>query len=554
MPDRPWIDHYDNGVPHSIAYPQIPLQSFLSESARKFPGKVCTICESREITYSQMDDLTTTMARSLVFLGLQKGDRVGILLPNLQEFVISFYATLEAGGVVAAINPFFTPAEIIHQSNDAGLKFLVATHSSYKIINSFRQDLKIDRVIVVNDREVVKGLQTGEKKVAKPDLIFEDVIDPDFSKNVNLPAVSGDDPAVFQYTGGTTGIPKAAIGLHRNLVANTVQFRRWLVDIKPGNEAFLMAIPMYHVYGMVIGMSLCIEAAGLLILIPNPRDVLHLVEELQRHRATIFPGVPSLFGMIASNPDVSSGKYNLRSVKAAISGSAPLPKNVKVKFEALISGQLCEGYGLSEAPTATHCNPLHGVNKDGSIGLPLPDVECRIVDMENGSKDLSTGEEGELIIRGPQVMREYHNMIEETQNVIRDGWLYTGDIARADLDGYYFLVGRKKELIKVSGFQVWPREVEDVIRKHSQVLDVSVSGVPDQYKGETVKAWIIKKPGSPLNQDEIKAWCEGSLAYYKIPSFVEFRTEFPRTTVGKILKRELIKQHLAGIDPAADDY
>ena len=231
-----------------------------------------------------------------------------------------------------------------------------------------------------------------------------------------------------------------------------------------------------------------------------------------------------------------------------------MPKNVKVKFEALISGQLCEGYGLSEAPTATHCNPLHGVNKDGSIGLPLPDVECRIVDMENGSKDLSTGEEGELIIRGPQVMREYHNMIEETQNVIRDGWLYTGDIARADLDGYYFLVGRKKELIKVSGFQVWPREVEDVIRKHSQVLDVSVSGVPDQHKGETVKAWIIKKPGSPLNQDEIKAWCGGSLAYFKIPSFVEFRTEFPRTTVGKILKRELVKQHLAGIDPAADDY
>jgi long-chain acyl-CoA synthetase len=355
--------------------------------------------------------------------------------------------------------------------------------------------------------------------------------------------VSPDDNALFQYSGGTTGISKAAIAMHRNLVANSLQVREWNTTAIDGQETVLMAIPLFHVYGMVAGMLFAIRTGAGMVMVPNPRDLKDVLTSIDKYKTTIFPGVPTLFNAINNHPDVLAGKFNLSSVKACISGSAPLMRETKEKFEALSGGVVFEGYGLSEAPTATHCNPLQGENRTGSIGLPLPDVDCRIVSLDDGVTTLPVGEIGELVVKGPQVMKGYHNMPTETANTLREGWLYTGDIARMDGDGYFYIVDRKKELIKPGGYQVWPREVEEVIAEHPKVLEAGVAGVPDPYRGETVKAWVVVKPGEFLTEDDVKDWCRERLAKYKIPTLVEFRQELPKTTVGKILRRELVREH-----------
>jgi long-chain acyl-CoA synthetase len=304
-----------------------------------------------------------------------------------------------------------------------------------------------------------------------------------------------------------------------------------------------MAIPLFHVFGMVAGMLLAIRLGASLIMIPNPRDQKDLLTSIQKYKTTMFPGVPTQYNAINNNPDVIAGKYDLKSIKACLSGSAPLMRETKERFEQLSGGKLFEGYGLSEAPTATHCNPLNGENRTGSIGLPFPDVECRIVSLDDGVTDLGAGEAGELAIKGPQVMRGYHNMPTETANTLREGWLFTGDIAKMDEDGYFYIVDRKKELIKPGGYQVWPREVEEVIASHPKVLEVGVAGVPDAYRGETVKAWVVLKPGETVTADEIRAFCKENLASFKVPTMVEFRDSLPKTTVGKVLRRELVREH-----------
>ena len=355
--------------------------------------------------------------------------------------------------------------------------------------------------------------------------------------------IGEDDVALFQYSGGTTGTSKGAIALHRNLVANALQIRSWMVSAEEGKEVTLMGIPLFHVYGMVAGMLFSIMSGAAMVMVPNARDLKDVLDNIQKYKASIFPGVPTLYNAINNHPDVLAGKYNLSSIKACISGSAPLLRDTKEKFEALTGGVVFEGYGLSEAPTATHCNPLLGENRTGSIGLPLPDVETRIVSLDDEVTVLPVGEIGELVIKGPQVFVGYHMMPTETTNALRDGWLYTGDIARMDEDGYFYIVDRKKELIKPGGYQVWPREVEEVIAAHPKVLDVGVAGIPDAYRGETVKAWVVVKPGEALSEEEIKDWCKERLAKFKVPTHIEFRSELPKTTVGKILRRELVRQH-----------
>jgi long-chain acyl-CoA synthetase len=305
----------------------------------------------------------------------------------------------------------------------------------------------------------------------------------------------------------------------------------------------LMGIPLFHVYGMVAGMTFAIRTGASMVMVPNPRDLKDVLSNIQKYKATIFPGVPTLYNAINNHPDVIAGKYQLDSIKACISGSAPLMRETKDKFEALTGGKLVEGFGLSEAPTATHCNPLFGEVRAGSIGLPLPDVDARIVDLDDGVTVLQPGEVGELVIKGPQVFKGYHNMPTETTNTLRDGWLYTGDIARMDDDGYFYIVDRKKELIKPGGYQVWPREVEEAIMENPKVLEVGVAGVPDAYRGETVKAWVVLKPDQTATEEEIQEWCKERLAKFKVPTQVEFRQELPKTTVGKILRRELVREH-----------
>jgi long-chain acyl-CoA synthetase len=353
--------------------------------------------------------------------------------------------------------------------------------------------------------------------------------------------VNPDDIALLQYTGGTTGVAKGAVALHRNLVANALQFKAWMSTLEEEKETFLLALPVYHIYGMVCGMLLGMALRASLAVLPNPRDIPDLLATIQTRRVTYFPAAPTLYNAINNHPDVNDGRVDLTSIKACISGSAPLMQPTKEKFERLTGGRIVEGYGLSEAPTATHCNPLQGENRFGSIGLPLPDVDARIVDVNDGRTELPPGTPGELVLRSPQVMHAYHNMPGETALALRDGWLYTGDIARMDAEGYFYIVDRKKEMIKPGGMEVWPREVEEVLAAHPKVAEAAVAGIPDEYRGETVKAWIVRKPGERLEAAELDAWCRQRLAPFKVPTQFEFREQLPRSAVGKVLKRELVK-------------
>jgi long-chain acyl-CoA synthetase len=560
---RPWLKNYDKGVPHSIDYPKVPLFYFLEESARKYQDRPCTIFKGAVISYQEMNEITDQIAGALASLGVKKGDRVGIFMPNTPQFVMAFFGILKAGGVVVATNPLYTPSEIEHQVNDAGVEIMFVMTNFYKTMKAAQPKTRLKTLIVTNLKETLppilrllfslakekKGGFRIEGGLKGGDLWMKDLLAKFKPSDRPKLELGPEDTALFQYSGGTTGTSKGAIALHRNVVANTLQIKQWMSNIEEGNEIVLMAIPLFHVYGMVAGMLFAIAGGASMVMVPNPRDVKDVLQNINKYRPTIFPGVPALYNTINSNPDVLAGKYNLSSIKACISGSAPLLRETKEKFEALTGGVVFEGFGLSEAPTATHCNPLMGMNKTGSIGIPMADVEAKIVDQENGVSELPVGGVGELIIRGPQVMKGYHNMPAETLNTLRDlgdggaPWLFTGDIARMDEDGYFYIVDRKKELIKPSGYQVWPREVEEAIATHPKVLEVGVAGIPDPQRGETVKAWIVLKPGETLSPDEVKAWCKETLAPFKVPTHIEFRTELPKTTVGKILRRELVRQH-----------
>lgn len=555
MEDRPWYKCYDKGVPQHIDYPEVPLFYFLENAAREYPDKACTIFKGATISYREMDELTDRLAAGLLDLGVKKGDRVGIFIPNTPQFVTAYFAILKIGAVVVATNPLYTPRELEHQVNDAGIEVMLVMSNFYSKVKEAQPNTKIRTVVVTNIKETLPpvlgflfGLTKEKKSGFRVQLADGDVWMKDLIAN-HKPAdrpkvdISPDDVALFQYSGGTTGISKGAVATHRNLVANSLQIRRWMTNAEDGKEVVLMAIPLYHVYGMVAGMNFGMATGASLVMVPNPRDLKDVLNNIQKFKATIFPGVPTLYTAINNHPDVMAGKYDLRTIKCCISGSAPLMRETKEQFEKLTGGKLFEGYGLSEAPTATHCNPLFGQNPVGSIGLPLPDVDCRIVSLDDGTTVLPPGEIGELTLKGPQVMKGYHNMPTETANALRDGWLFTGDIARMEENGFFYIVDRKKELIKPGGYQVWPREVEEVIVEYPKVLEVGVAGVPDPYRGETVKAWVVLKPGETATAEDIRNWCKERLAKYKVPTEVEFRSELPKTTVGKILRRELVRQN-----------
>jgi len=562
MSERPWFANYDKGVPHTIDIPNVPLFHFLEESARKYPDRACTIFKGAVITYREMNAITDRVAAALVDMGVKKGDRVGIFMPNSPQFVMAYFGILKAGGVVVATNPLYTPPEIEHQASDAGIEIMFVMTNFYNTIKKAQPNTRIKQLIVTNLKETLPPLMRvlftllREKKqgfriegeLQEGDVWFQDVLAN--YQNASRPALEIDpgDTALFQYSGGTTGVSKGAVAMHRNVVANTLQIISWMTGLEEGKEVFLMAIPLFHVYGMVAGMSWALATGSSMVMIPNPRDLKDILSNISKYKATIFPGVPALYNGINNHPDVKAGKYDLSSIKACISGSAPLMRETKDQFEKLTGGIVFEGYGLSEAPTATHCNPLLGVNKTGSIGMPFPNVDVKLISLDDGETELPQGEIGELVINGPQVMKGYHNMPTETANSLRtlkDGkvWLFTGDIARMDEDGYFYIVDRKKELIKPGGYQVWPREVEEAIADHPKVLEVGVAGIPDPYRGETVKAWIVLKPGETADEAEIKAFCKERLAAYKVPTHYEFRDELPKTTVGKILRRELVRQH-----------
>jgi long-chain acyl-CoA synthetase len=543
----------------------VPLYHFLEEAARKYPDHACTIFKGAVISYRDMNKMADSIAAALVEMGVKKGNRVGLFMPNIPQFVPAYFGILKAGGVVVAVNPTYPVEEILTPVNDAGIEVMFCMSRFYGKLKEVRAKSGLKRIIVTNIKEalppVLRVLFTLAKEKKEGDRVdtldANDVWMPDLlKKHAGSPKpnmdIQPDDTALFQYSGGTTGVPKGAVAMHRNIVANTLQIKSWMTGLDEGKEVVLMGIPLFHVYGMVAGMNFAMASGATMVMAPNARDLKDVLENISKHKATIFPGVPLLYNAINNHPDVKAGKYNLSSIKACVSGSAALMRETKEEFERLTGGKVFEGYGMSEAPTATHCNPLNGVNKTGSIGMPLPDVDVKIISLDDGETEMPLGEIGEIVLTGPQVMKGYHNMPTETANSLRplkDGktWLFTGDIARMDEDGYFYIVDRKKELIKPGGFQVWPREVEEAIMDHPKVLEVGVGGIPDPKSGETVKAWVVVKPGETLTEDELKDFCKDRLAPYKVPRYVEFRTELPKTTVGKILRRELVRQHKEGI-------
>ncbi|MBN1963568.1 MAG: long-chain fatty acid--CoA ligase [Anaerolineae bacterium] len=578
--DKPWLQHYDAGVPHALTYPDIPLHDLLRQTARAHPAAPACLASTRLplfgrrhniVTYGELDALTDALAAALVDLGLQKGDRVALVMPNCAQFVLAFYAALKAGGVIAAVNPTYPANRMQHQLEDSGAKFVITLSLFYNTVTSVQAKTDVEHVIVTSIKEYLSPLakllftlavekKEGHAIEKRPqDHWLQDLLARYAGKKPAV-EVSADDRALFQYTGGTTGVAKAAVSTHRALVADTLQCRAWLssdLTGQPHEESFLAAIPFFHVFGMVAVMSFAVSMGAAMVLVPNARDIDDVVDTLHTHRPALFMGVPSLYNSINHNAKVIAGEVSLRSLRACLSGSAPLPPATKQRFEELSGGKLLEGFGMSEMPTATHANPLQGENRTGSIGLPFPDVECRIVSLDDGETDVPVGEVGELLLHGPQMMIGYHNMPTETKNALRADaagklWFYTGDIARMDEDGYFYIVDRKKDMALIGGFNVYPRNVEDVLMSHPAVLEVGVAAIPhpDPEKAgqEALKAWVVLKPGESVTAEDLMAFASKDLARYETPSRYEFVTELPRSTVGKVLRRELVRMELEGHD------
>lgn len=563
MESKPWTARYDPQIPTSLApYPSHGFHEYLEQSAARYPDSPCTLFKGRVMTYREMNAQADRLAAALAALGVNKGDRVGLLIPNTPQFVMAFYGVLKAGAIVVATNPLYTPHEMEHQLRDAGVETVIVMGNFYGRICEVRARTAIKRVIVTNLKEqlppqlavmfaLLKERKDGHRvdRLEPGDVWLKDLLARHRPEERPAVTVTGDDIAIFQYSGGTTGVPKGAIALHRNLVANTIQNATWIHVMRPGASRILMAIPLFHVYGMVAGMGLAISQACSLIMVPNPRDIVDVLISIHKYRPELFPAVPAMFNAISRHPDVLAGKYDLRSIRACISGSAPLLAEIKERFERVTGGTVVEGFGMSETPTATHCNPLSGLNKAGSIGLPYPDVEVRVVSLADGISEVAPGEEGELVLRGPQVFAGYWNMPSETELTLRPDpagqggpWLYTGDIVRMDDDGYFYIVDRKKELIKSGGFQVWPREVEEVLIQHPAVREVAVAGVPDADGNERVMAWVVLNDGAQVGEEDLRQFARGELTGYKVPRHVLFRKELPRTTVGKLLRRKLVQE------------
>ena len=556
MAGRPWTAHYDPGVPATIEYPDAPLHAFLEDAAREYTNATATIFFGAKRTYRELQRDVAFLSGSLRRLGVQKGDRVALMLPNCPQFVIAFYAALRLGAIVVPCNPRYTPREIQYQLADSGAETIVVLSRFYPIVKAARPGTRLRNVVVTYIKEemppllrlgftLAKERKDGHRVLWKGDAgtrAFRDLLVYDGEPVAT--AVSPDDVAILQYTGGTTGTPKGAMLSHRALVANTLQCRSWFTNLRDGQDAIMAVMPLFHVYGLTVAMNLAIQSAAALILEPQ-LDLEHVLADIQKFRPKVFPGAPIIYNAINNSP--LSAKFDLRSIEACISGSAPLLAETARRFGELTGAHLVEGYGLTEAAPVTHCNPLFGEGRQkvGSIGVPFPDVESRLVDIETGESAPPPGERGELVLRGPQLMDGYYERPDETAKTIRGGWLFTGDIATVDDEGYVFIVDRKKELIIVSGFNVYPSEVEEVLAGHPAVLESAAIGVAHPVKGEVVKAFVVLRPGASASVEDIIAFCRGELAAFKVPAEIEVRDSLPKTSIGKVLRRQLAEEERA---------
>lgn len=561
--NRVWLKSYAAGVPHSLA-PKAEQSLFdvLDDAAQRFPERPAIAFLRKHLTYHQLLDSVERFSAALASMGVDKGDRVGLILPNCPQYVIAYYASLRLGAIVVGNNPQYTQRELGHQLRDAGPTVVVVLDQLYPNLAAIRDQIpSLEQVIVTRltdymgfplkllaplkfrkearqkgrawppvpkgaDVQWWKALMRTRRKVPAP-------VEVDPKR----------DPAGLIYTGGTTGLSKGAVLTHHNLVTNCRQSSVWLVDLRDGEESVMCILPFFHAYGMTVGMNLGIYKAAKLILLPR-FNVEATLKEIERERPSLFPGVPRIYS--ALNQAAEGRTLDLSSIRACLSGAAKLPLAVAEQFEALTGGRVIEGYGLTETSPLTHANPISDHRKAGSFGLPIPDTDCRVVDLDDPTVSVPPEMPGELAISGPQVMAGYWNQPTETAAMIRDGWLYTGDIVRMDEDGYFFLVDRKKEVVIVSGFNVYPTEVEEMLHNHPKVARVAVIGVPDEATGEAVKAFVVLRQGETATPQEIIEWCrnpEAGLTGYRVPKQIEFRDSLPETLVGKVLRRVLREEN-----------
>ncbi len=549
MSEKPWVRFYPEWVPKSIDYPEVPLDHLLRESTRKHPDAVAIIFEGRKVKYKELDEAVDRLVTALQDLGVKKGDKVAIFLPNCPQFVIAYYAILRAGGVVTAVNPLYTERELEYQLNNAEAIGIFTLDLLYEKVAHVRDKTGLKFVIVTSIKDylpkvkavlgtLLKKVPTARVEPAPGVYFFTDLLKryPPEPKPVEINPK--EDLACLQYTGGTTGVPKGAMLTHHNLVSNAVAASYWL-NAEEAREVHVGVLPLFHIYGMTTVMNAPIYKAGATILIPR-FDAKKVLEAIHKYRATVFCGVPTLYAMLLDYPELE--KYDLTSIKFCISGAAPLPPEIQKRFMEITGGVLVEGYGLTEASPVTHANPLDRTMrtvKIGSIGVPWPDTDAKIVDLETGEKELPPGEVGELVVRGPQVMKGYWKMPEETAQTLRNGWLYTGDIAKMDEDGYFYIVDRKKDLIKYKGYSVYPRELEDVLYEHPAVKLCAVVGKPDPVAGEIPKAFVVLKEGATATPEELMEFVNKRVAPYKRIREVEIRSELPLSAAGKVLRRVL---------------
>jgi long-chain acyl-CoA synthetase len=554
---RPWLAHYDADVPHSLApYPDRTLVDYLSRHAREHGNDPEILFEGNRISWADLERLSDAFAAALGELGVVAGDRVALVLPNCPQFLIAQFGAWKAGAIVAPLNPVYPEQELAALLASSGAKIAVVLTRYYERLKTFQSRTALVTIIATNIKEYLKPLtrllftafkekEQGDRvEVRGGDLAFAELLHRGDIPKPSL-RVRPDDDATILPSGGTTGIPKGVVGSHRNMVLAGMQLHAWLRStLEDGRDVLMVPLPLFHVYGLIGVQSLSIIARMPMLLVANPRDIKSMLHAIAHEKPSFFCTVPALLTAMLNHTSVISGQASFSSLKICFSGGAPLMAETIRRYHELTGGRLIEGYSLTEAQMAVIANPVHGPNKVGSIGMPLPDVDVRIVEADDGRAVLPEGEVGEIIIRAPQRMRGYWNNEAETKLVLRPGpddtlWLYTGDLGYLDPDGYVFIVDRKKELIKVSGYQVWPREIEEVISTHPAVSEVGVAAIPDPTKGEVPKAWVVPRTGATVVPEELRAYCRERLAPYKVPSQIAVVAELPKSGAGKVLRRKL---------------
>jgi long-chain acyl-CoA synthetase len=569
----PWLRHYDPGVPSTLApYPRRTLLDYLADAARDRPARPAILFKGATITWEALERLSDVCAASFAALGVKRGDRIALLLPNCPQFVIAQLGAWKLGAIVAPLNPTYTERELEGPIRDHGLETVVTLTRFYARVKAVQQRTAIRNIIATNIKEYFPALlrllftlarekREGDRIVLAPgDHDLARLLEEHEGRRPPRAALTPDDPAVLLMSGGTTGTPKGALGTHAAYVFTGIQVKAWTASVLGGErDVICVPLPLFHVYANVGVQGLAFVNGNPLALVPNPRDLADVIATIRRVKPAFFNGVPTLYIALLNHPDVQKGKVDFKSIKICFSGAAALLAETKQRFEALTGGRIVEGYSLTEAMMALTVNPVGGPNKLGSVGMPLPDVHVRIFDAENGVRVLSPNEVGEIAFSAPQLMAGFWNRPDETALVLRDHedlvpaepgtartgpgetrrWLHTGDLGYLDDDGYLFIVDRQKDLIKTSGYQVWPREIEEVLATHPAVAEVGVAGVADPAKGEAVHAWVVLRAGGQTTEAELRAFCREHVAPYKVPSRIQFRTELPKTMVGKVLRRAL---------------